>query len=483
MKFGKTLIKDSIIYGSVKYLNILSALILTPIYTRIISKESYGLMELFNTWNNLVIAVLPLGIVTAAVKFYPEYKSNKDALQSILGNMLSALIILSLLYIVLSFLIKEHFIKHFIGVDSKIVNIVYWQSVLVVIFSTFSSFNLNILRAEFKKGKYVVVSVTKFIILSILGFVLVYFYNTDFEGFYRASVIAGLVATLVGCFFIRTNIKLTLNFKVLKKIFSFSIHFVSIFILFQLNTLINRYLINEFVDLKSVGVYSIANRMASMSSIVFSSFSTAWYPLAMSLKDNENLNIVFNSVHKVFIAISILMIFIVWIFRSEILLFFAPDYAESIRLVLILFIANIISYTTYIYSLGLHFANKTKYLSYGAFYSVISNIIICISTVKVLGVYGIAIGTLTSNLIWTGYLYYHSQKQIKISYENKYFIIFIIFLSLVLITDIFWKQNLIFNVNLFILKSTCIVFVSIVILRFALKILKNTPEINVIKDK
>ena len=171
MKCGTTLIKDSIVYGSFKDLSILSALILTPIYTRIISKESYGLMELFNTWNNLVIAILPLGIVTTVIKFYPEYKSNKNALQSIVGNMFSALIILSLLYIVLSFLIKEHFIEHFIGVDSKIVNIVYWQSVLVVIFSIFSSFNLNILRAEFK-GKYVAVSVTNFLILSILGFVL-----------------------------------------------------------------------------------------------------------------------------------------------------------------------------------------------------------------------------------------------------------------------------------------------------------------------
>ena len=135
------------------------------------------------------------------------------------------------------------------------VNIVYWQSVFVVIFSIFLSFSLNTLRAEFKKWKYVIASVTNFLILSILGFVFVYFYNSDFEGFYRASVIAGFVASLTGLIFIKTNIKLTFNLKILKKIFSFSIHFVSVFILFQLNTLIDRYLINEFIDLNCRGLF------------------------------------------------------------------------------------------------------------------------------------------------------------------------------------------------------------------------------------
>ena len=477
MKFGKTLFKDSIVYGFVSYLSVVSALILTPIYTRMISKESYGLMELFNTWNNLIIAILPLGIITAVVKFYPEHKANKDALKSIMGNMFTALIILSLLYIVLSLLIKEYFIKYFIGVNTKMVNIVYWQSVFVVIFSIFLSFSLNTLRAEFKKWKYVIASVTNFLILSILGFVFVYFYNSDFEGFYRASVIAGFVASLTGLIFIKTNIKLTFNLKILKKIFSFSIHFVSVFILFQLNTLIDRYLINEFIDLRTVGVYSIANRMASMPSIVFNSFNIAWYPLAMSLKNNKNLDLVFNSVHKVFITISFLIIFIVWLFKPEILLIFAPGYAEAIRLILILFIAKIIGYSTFVYSLGLHFSNKTKYLSYGALFSVISNIIISISTVKILGVYGIAIGTLVSSLIWTVYLFIYSQKKIKISYENKFFILFILFLLIILVVDIFWKQNLIFNINLFVVKTIFIIFVSIFSLRFVLKTFKNTPEI------
>ena len=203
----------------------------------------------------------------------------------------------------------------------------------------------------------------------------------------------------------------------------------------------------------------------------------------MSLKNNENLNVVFNSVHKVFILISSLMISVVWLFRPEILLIFAPDYAEAIKLILILFAANIISYSTFIYSLGLHFANKTKYLSYGAFYSVISNIIISISTVKIIGVYGIAIGTLVSSIIWAGYLFRCSQKKFKISYENKYFVGFIVFLSAILITDIFWKQNLVFNINQLIIKSIFIILASIICLKFVLKILKNTPEINFSNDK
>ena len=116
-------------------------------------------------------------------------------------------------------------------------------------------------------------------------------------------------------------------------------------------------------------------------------------------------------------------------------------------------------------------------MSYGALFSVISNIIISISTVKILGVYGIAIGTLVSSLIWTVYLFIYSQKKFKISYENKFFILFILFLLIILVVDIFWKQNLIFNINLFVVKTIFIIFVSIFSLRFVLKTFKNTPEI------
>ena len=55
--------------------------------------------------------------------------------------------------------------------------------------------------------------------------------------------------------------------------------------------------------------------------------------------------------------------------------------------------------------------------------------------------------------------------------------LFILFLLIILVVDIFWKQNLIFNINLFVVKTIFIIFVSIFSLRFVLKTFKNTPEI------
>lgn len=477
MRLGKVILKDSAVYGFIKYLSVFSALLLTPVYTRIISKESYGIMELFNTWNTMLLAIIPLGMTTAVLKYYPDYKDKKEDLRTVLGTIFFGLLILSGFYLIFSFFVKDLFLNHFITVNSQTTNIVYWQCVVIVIWSLFDEFSSNIIRSEFRKRQFVITALVRFFILTILGFVFVYFYNSDYEGFYRASVIAVFCSTIVGFIFVKNNITFKFDLGLLKTILKFSIHFVSVFILFQLNTLLDRYLINEFIDLKSVGIFSIASRIATMSNIVFSSFSLAWYPLAMSLKNSEHLQLVFNTIHKVFVASCILMLLGVWLFRAELLLIFAPDYGDAIPLIFILLVANVLNSSTFIYSLGLHFANKTSYLSLGAIYSVIGHVVISISTVHFLGIYGIALGTLIGSLIWTTSLFYYSQQKFRIIYENWYFIFLFSVISILSILDVFWDQNVEITLIPFVIKTIVVLFMSYFIIKFVWKTFKQIPEI------
>jgi len=458
---------------------VFSALLLTPVYTRIISKESYGIMELFNTWNTMLLAIIPLGMTTAVLKYYPDYKDKKEDLRTVLGTIFFGLLILSGFYLIFSFFVKDLFLNHFITVNSQTTNIVYWQCVVIVIWSLFDEFSSNIIRSEFRKRQFVITALVRFFILTILGFVFVYFYNSDYEGFYRASVIAVFCSTIVGFIFVKNNITFKFDLGLLKTILKFSIHFVSVFILFQLNTLLDRYLINEFIDLKSVGIFSIASRIATMSNIVFSSFSLAWYPLAMSLKNSEHLQLVFNTIHKVFVASCILMLLGVWLFRAELLLIFAPDYGDAIPLIFILLVANVLNSSTFIYSLGLHFANKTKYLSYGALISVIGHILVSVLFVNVLGIYGIALGALVGSFLWTLSLYLFSQNNFKIFYDKKHFLCLGITMLALSIIDLFWAQSVTIVLVPVLIKLALISIVTYFIYKFVRKTFKATPEINI----
>ena len=78
MKLLKRIFSDSIIYGVSSYLSVVAAIFLTPIYTRILLKTDYGAMDIINTWISLVVAILPLGLLNAVVRFYPDFKADPE---------------------------------------------------------------------------------------------------------------------------------------------------------------------------------------------------------------------------------------------------------------------------------------------------------------------------------------------------------------------------------------------------------------------
>lgn len=478
MKLSQVLIKDSVVYGFVKYLSLISAILLTPIYTRLISKESYGIMELYNTWNTMLLSCIPLGMTTAILKYYPDSKNDKKLLKDILGTIFFSLIILSLIYTVISLIAQKFIINIYIGKIDSMITIVYWQCIAIVVLSIIDEYNMNILRSEFQRRKYFIVSVLRFLILTILGFYFVYYNSADYEGFYRASIIAVFASAILGFYYIKNHVNFSFNWNLLKKILKFSIHFVSVFILFQVNNLIDRYLINEHIDLESVGIYSIGARIATMANIIYSSFTLAWYPFAMSLKNNEHLQTIFNIVHQIFIVISLFIFLGIWMFRTELLYIFAPNYIEAYSLILVLLISNIITSASFMYSLGLHFSNKTQYLSYAAFFSVAAHVIFSIITVKYIGINGIALGTLIGSIIWVAYQFYYAQKYFHIKFDNIYFYIFIVFVVLLFLCDLLFTNNKIELNFIFIsikvlISLICLFFIFI----FIKNKLKNAPTI------
>ena len=59
MQLRKVFFNDTLVYGVTGYLGLVASFFLTPFYTRILTKEDYGLLDLFNVWNSFFALVLP----------------------------------------------------------------------------------------------------------------------------------------------------------------------------------------------------------------------------------------------------------------------------------------------------------------------------------------------------------------------------------------------------------------------------------------
>ena len=411
----KNLIKDSFVYGVTRYFTAFAALFLTPIYTRLLTKSDYGILDIFSIWSNLVVMVLPLGLLGALVRYYSDFSKDDLLKKKNLGSIFIGLIVLSTLYSLIMVFSKDIIIHHFIegGMSEEI----YYLSIFIVIAEIFKAYFSVQLQVRFEKYKYLIASSLSMILLIFFGFAFVYIYDMGVVGFFRASLLSLVVSLLLLIIFLRKEISFNFDWPILKNLLSYSVHLLSASFLFLMTNLVDRYLILHYYSLDEIGIYAIGVKISSLIGLATGAFTVAWFPIAMKIKDNENAKTTYKNVHNLYVLLGTVVLFALFIFRKELILIFAPDYMDSYRIISILCLFLMVHGTIFIYGLGLHIKNKTKYLTYSSLVSVIINIISSVILVHYVGLDGIAWGTLIGSSIWVIIQYQLCNKHYKIPYN------------------------------------------------------------------
>ncbi len=421
-------ISDSVVYGLTSYLSVFVSIFLTPIYTRILTKEEYGILDVFNVWNNFALMILPIGLFNAIIRFYPEFKDNPQEKKESLGTIFTVLLIISLIYCGIMISIQTPFLKVFFNREG--LSGIYFMSMFIVAGNLIISYHKTLLRIEFKKWAFFAVSVIQFIVLSLLGFVLVYSYHYSVEGFFIASLIAMIIALMVSFYFNRKETHLYYNPRKMMSLTKYAIHFLSVSLLLKFTDIIDRYLLKEYMSLSTVGIYSLGFRISSIFNFFLGAISMAWIPYAMSMKDHPEAKYIFRKVFELYLLSGFIIVTLIMIFRDELIRFFAPDYGEAFNIIGILIAYNFLMGFAYFITLGIQIKKVTKYFSFVAILSVITNVIVSIALVHELGSLGIALGTLAGGLVWIGILHFISQKYFYVRISYLMIIILSLFIAL-----------------------------------------------------
>jgi len=417
----KRVLSDSVVYGLTRYASAIAAIFLTPIYTRMLLKEDYGAMDIFSSLNTLVIQVLPLGMTTAAMRFYPSFKEDPLLKRKSLGTILIALTILGTLYCLSMLILETFLVRQVFKLEGY--ETVYRVCIFLVFGSLFMNYFQTILIAKLDRTKYLIGSLTNFVLLSGLGFLFVYHFQTGIIGFFIASAIGMVVSLLLSLYFVWGDLGWEFDRQRLKQILGYSIHLVSAMVLFELANLLDRYILVTFGNLHDVGVYSIGARIANITQLVVSGFSMAWFPLAMNISKNENAKEIYSKVNALYVLLGAFFVCFLVLFRAELLAFFAPDYLESSSTIGILTLFNYVAGSIYVFTLGIHVTGRTKSISKAAIASVGVNTLSSIVLYSLIGIEGVALGTLLGGVVWIGIQYWESQKHYPIAFDKWSFFI------------------------------------------------------------
>ena len=58
-------------------------MITTPIFTRVLSEEQYGLVSTFTSWQNVLILITTLSLYKAMMKLYVKYDNKEQVLSAV----------------------------------------------------------------------------------------------------------------------------------------------------------------------------------------------------------------------------------------------------------------------------------------------------------------------------------------------------------------------------------------------------------------
>lgn len=418
-------------FGIGTIVTLILGMISTPIITRLISPDHFGISSLFNTLTNLLAVFIVLGFDQAFVRyFYEEKEGNRGRL------LITTLKVPIIINLILSFLILVFYkpVSYFILGEYSIT-----LAVLIILQNTFYMLNrfvLLVVRLQ-QKGKlysFLQILGQSFYILGVIGFFFI-------VGDQKETVIFGLllsniIIVIMGLIFERrfwikgvTNKSQTLNTD-LTQLFKFGSPWVFTLMINWVFVSIDKLFIKGYCGDTQLGIYTSAYTIIALLNVVQTTFNTFWVPVTYDMyKTNPEHKLLFKRVMSL-IAVSMLCLCVGLIMTKDLVVYFLGNSYRSATFI-IPFLAfvplmNTVSETTVV---GINLMKKPKYHIYVSIVSCIINIIGNIILVPILGGVGAAISTGISYIIFFTMRTLLANKVYKIDFELKKFYVSVAILS------------------------------------------------------
>lgn len=261
-------------------INLIIGVLTTPIITRLVDPIEYGQLSLFNTYSSIALMVFTVGLDQAFVRYY--YVETDIRYKKKLLNICFGIPIIFALSGSIFFLIW-----YIINLDFVVVgNVILWCFLLNVFVLILNRFGMLVLRLQFKTALYSMMNITHkalYALIVILLGVLIkkqYLYILVF-----ATLMSVLVATVVSIisekkFWFERVVNYTLpvsKTELLKYGFPLMIS-SGVFLIFQAT---DKLCIKYYGTYSDVGVYSSAQNLMAVFSILQSTFNILWAPKAI----------------------------------------------------------------------------------------------------------------------------------------------------------------------------------------------------------
>ena len=412
----KFLLTHSSIYGLGTIIAQAVAFFMLPLYTRYLTPQDYGVLELIDTTNMLIGIVMTLGIARGMSRFYYEkeeikYKNCVVSTTYIIVGGLSLLLLPLLLFSsgALSEIIfsSETYAQYFM------------ISFISLFFGTGLDIGLIYLRLEKKSLYFITLSITRLIVLVSLNIFFIVFLQMGVLGILLSTLITRIAYTSVVTGAILWRTRLSFSRQIAENLIKFSLPLIpSNFA----NTCIkqsDKYFVLYFFTIADAGIYSLTLKLGNVMHLLLTiPFIMSYVPRRFEIMKQDGANQVYKQVYTYYSFLFIFLGLTLSVFVPEILkIMITEKFYEAGRYIPLVVLSMFLLGSQYHFDFGILYSKKTKYLAYINIIIAVLHLLLNYILISKYGIWG-AIWASTIILGGQALMYlYVSNRFFKIDYE------------------------------------------------------------------
>jgi len=405
----------TLIYTALATLQPLSNFILIPVYTNYLSVEDYATFSILNNLSAFFAIISGLNIVNATMAFYTSFKDDKQGLNIYISNVMTFTLYFSIIFLILMLVLGDTFFK--IIFKSPIP---FYPSGFLCVFygliMNVSTGYLFFLKYEKMVWRYAIISVALFIINTISQYYFIAVLKMGSEGAWIARCLTASMAILIVTFYHFKYFSFKLDYKkYIKPSLKYAVPMIPAAFLGWVTTYGDRFIIERFVNLRSLGIYSFLLTISSLTEMIYLAFGAALQPFIFDFYVEENKKKV-HMLYRFFVMITVCFGSALVLIGSNMDIIIKKQvFLEAMPYLAVMTVGYAAAGVSYLFNLQIIYKQKSKYFLHQSAFILPFNIILNLILIQLMDVWGAVLATVLTKIVMAICSRHYAEKSIKIN--------------------------------------------------------------------
>lgn len=440
----KSLVGQSAIYGLGNMLPPAIGFLLIPLYTRFLTPADYGILSLASVVSSILTIFFVLGLHGAVVRFHYDFLGNENEQRAYYSTIW---IFITLVSFFLTLLIDWQGEVLFSLFFNEVPFQPYGRLALWIAFGGVASvIPLVIWRVRGQAAYYVLTTLFRFVFMTLAIIFFVVKLHQGAAGSLRGQLLATAIFAVPFTVVTLRNSRLAFHWDKLKSSLAFGLPLVPHKLSQWILKVSDRILIERFLSLDQLGIYSLGYNIGTILHIILASVNLAWTPFFFRIAATENDAPKTFARLTTYYAIFVLMIGLgLSMTAKEIVILMArPAFHEAYKVIPVVTLAFILNGIYLMSVTTLFYTKQTRKFPLFTMLSASVNIVLNVLTLERFGIMAAAWNTVVSYAILAILVYRESRRFYPIPYECRRLGILFIVAGAVFLTGQFVALNNLF---------------------------------------